>query len=61
MSGARQVSGSNRQTYASVMREAAYEEPTAVGGKLDAEVLPPERLELRVAQLRQPGDLLQNR
>ena len=43
------------------MREAADQEAAAVGRRLDPEVLAPERLELGVAELRQAGDLLQDR
>ena len=43
------------------MREAADQEPAPVGRRLDPEVLPPERLQLGVAELRQAGDLLQDR
>ena len=43
------------------MREAADQEAAAVGRRLDAEVLPPERLQLVLAELRQSGDLLQDR
>jgi hypothetical protein len=43
------------------MREAADQEPAPIRRRLDPEVLPPERLELRVAKLRQAGDLLEDR
>ena len=43
------------------MRQAADQEAAAVGRRLDPEVLAPERLELRLAELRQAGDLLQDR
>jgi len=43
------------------VREPADQEATAVGRRLDAEVLAPERLQLGVAQLRQTGDLLEDR
>jgi hypothetical protein len=43
------------------MREAADQEPAAVGRRLDAEVLAPQRLQLVLAELRQAGDLLQDR
>jgi hypothetical protein len=43
------------------MREAADQEAPAVGRRLDAEVLAPERLQLVLAELGQAGDLLQDR
>ena len=43
------------------MREAADQEAAPVRRRLDAEVLPPERLQLGVAELRQSGDLLEDR
>ena len=43
------------------MREAADQEAAAIRRRLDPEVLAPERLQLGVAELRQAGDLLQDR